>query len=625
MIWRFATTQSLESLNFAVNMKSELERTTGARFAELRQYFVKLQSFNYEKALADIAFVQGELDSYIESAKVLSGEVGDRVAVLIDKALGVSAAGLVERTVVLAECFLPSAWALDSDKLADTRDAIEGVGEQILDTIESSNLKDTVQELLDLFEKISKDFYKNAVFLEKTYKMLPTSDQKIPIEEFEKSKDSFLSNYNDYSPQVFENNIARLESKWGNVIDGACDLLEENDVIPATGLNLAVPTYCWEMKTMIQELIEMYSEIFDYQFELMDAMAAYIRAMTGYTSAKEISKDFDRIMQSEPSTVVNEIELIGMASYVTYEVQQQQAIKEYCDILTYKNGGKNFDECNKDEIDIAVLLSLEPAHCTFTYEYVDIPVKQRSSSSKKYGPDGKTAAEKKTFSVDYSSLDFNALPSRGLFFQVPDAKWLIKNKWIRKEEEDDVIYLAGLDLFLPKPSNKARHVVSETVAASKNALKIGDETYFLSPGAHFVFEYKEGQGASLVCAKPTIANPYRHCKRSHPPDICPLSKDRSTSNKLAMYPSIYSRFFISMSRPGRRFSASEKVAKMTIKAGVTLCKFRNKPDVEEVLRRKRQATEHGCCEEGQYWFSPRGRCIPCNGGRTKFFQSWCLK
>ena len=628
MIWSFAASQSLDALNFAVDMKKELEQTTGARFAELRQYFVKLQSFNYEKATADVAFLQGEIDSYNKTAQRLSKEISSRVWSLLAKALGATSLGVFERIIVFAECMNPAAFVTDSDKISDIKDTIEGVGEQLVDVAEAQSLFNSFESLSELLLKIGIDFYSNTVFLQDTYKMLPESGGTMTPEEFEKSKNKFLTNYNDYSPQVFEDNIAKVESEWENVIESACDLLEENDVLPVSGLNVIVPTYCWELKTLIQELIEVYSEIYDYQFELMDAMAAYIRAMTGYTSAKEISKDFDRIMNvdSRDGDNVHESELIGMVSYITYEVQQQQAVIDYCNILTYKNGGKEFEECKQRNINIAEVLSLEPAKCTFTYEYVDIPIKERKASKGKFGPEVSASSDHNTpFSVDFSSLDFNAaLGARKMTFQVPNKQWLVDNNWIQEEEKDDPIFIAGLSLFLPRTANGRKHAISEATPASKNSITVKGTSYILSPGPHFIYEYKEGKGSDISCARPTIDHPYKHCKTSYPAKICPLSKERPLNNEAAIYPSIFSRFFISVSARVPPFAKMLKVAPLTIKAGVSLCKFRSTPDADEVLRRKR-SLEYGCCTEEQYWFSPKKKCVPCTDGRSTFYRSVCIK
>ena len=631
-IWSFAASQSLNTLNFAEKMRNELEQTSSARFAELRQYFTKLQAFNHEKAEADIAYLQGEIDAYNKTSKTLSKEVSDRVYWLLVKALGGSAAGLIERTVVLAECFNPTGWVTDSDKISDLKDAIEGIGEKIVDVVQATALFQSFGNLADLLVEIGMDFYSNTVFLTDTYKLLPKRGEEISPENFEKSKDRFLSNYNDYSPQVFEDNIAKLESEWESVIEDACGLMDEKDTIAMSLVNIAVPHYCWELKALVQELIEVYNEIYGYQFELMDAMAEYIRAMTAYTSAQAISKDFDRIMDTNDinSITVSESKFIGMASYIAYEAQQQQAISEYCDILTYKNGGKEFKECKERNANVAEVLSLVPTKCTFTHEYVDIPVKLRKASRGRFGPTATGGRKRKgpDFDVDYSSIDLTAaLAGRQISFQVPNEDWLLKNKWITKEEKNDPIFIAGLDLFLPRTKPGTRHVVSETSFGPKNIIKVKGTPYKISPPPRFIYEYTEGQGAELVCARPSIDNPYKHCRTSSPGNICPLSKDRPLNNEEALYPSIFSRFIISVTASGKPFRSPLRVAKMSIKAGVSLCKFHSKARVEEVSRRKREEQElaYGCCDSGKYWLPVRQKCVPCRGGSPRFFNSWCLK
>ena len=629
-IWSFAASQSLGAINFAEKMKNELEQTNSARFAELRQYFTKLQAFNYEKAQADIAYLQGEIDAYNKSSITLSKEVSDRVYWLLVKALGGAAAGLIERTVVLVECFNPTGWVFDSDKVSDLKEAIDGLGEQIVDVVQATALFQSFGDLANLLVEIGMDFYSNTVFLTDTYKLLPKPGEEISPEDFEESKDRFLTNYNDYNPQVFEDNIARLESEWETVIEDACGLLDEKDTIAVSLVNIVVPHYCWELKALVQELIEVYNEIYGYQFELMDAMAEYIRAMTAYSSAQAISKNFDRIMDANANdgNIISESKFIGMASYIAYEAQQQQAISEYCDILLYKNGGTEFKECKKRNPDVAEVLSLVPAKCTFTHEYVDIPVKLRKASRGKFGPVTAGTKESKgpDFNVDYSSIDLTAaLAGRQISFQVPNKNWLVKNKWITKEERDDPIFIAGLDLFLPRTKTGIRHVVSETAFGPKNIIKVKGTPYKLSPPPRFIYEYTEGQGAELVCARPSIDNPYKHCKTNSPGNICPLSKDRPLNNDKELYPSIFSRFILSVTASGRTFRSPLRVAKMTIKAGVTLCKFNSRANVEEVSRKKREALAYGCCESGQYWLAVRQKCVPCRGGSPMFSNSWCLK
>ena len=53
-------------------------------------------------------------------------------------------------------------------------------------------------------------------------------------------------------------------------------------------------------------------------------------------------------------------------------------------------------------------------------------------------------------------------------FQIPDANWLVSNKWINSRERDSAIFVKNLEVFLPTSSAHERNVRVEWKAVGMN-------------------------------------------------------------------------------------------------------------------------------------------------------------
>ena len=85
---------------------SEVSKTVSEPFNGLRTYFTEVETFNREKANADVEFINGRLNKYKSNIETLSTELGNQVGTLIDYAI---AAVSVELAEDAAQCVLAAA------------------------------------------------------------------------------------------------------------------------------------------------------------------------------------------------------------------------------------------------------------------------------------------------------------------------------------------------------------------------------------------------------------------------------------------------------------------------------------------------------------------------------------
>ena len=610
-------------------MKTEFNKTVGKRFSELKNYFVKLETFNQEKADADVAYLQGMIEHYNGSVVDLTEKVGKNLYEILKRAVGAAAGQLAEKTAKLAmavaEACNPFKTVFNGGTFSDIMEATAELSDAIAQLIKAEAFLRAFSDLKSETERIAKGFAENQEFLLAVGKLIPKKDQIQTDEEFEESKDIFLQNYSAYSPTITAPEITGMVAYWEEVIDGACDLIEDTDAISAGGVEseMASTGICWRTKVKIQKMIETFTEIFEFQFEFIETMATYMQAKTGVQAAKDISKDYDKLANMNPTSdeTINQISNLAFVTYMTYEVQKWQTVLSYCDVLEYQNGGKRPKLCKGKSTNIPLLLSQKPVRCSsLTHAYVDIPVKERESTTGKYGPNGK--GMKKTgeikHEVNHAFLSLGDLYSgTETTFQVPEhhRRWLASQRWLSGDDKNSALFVVGFELFLPSSGKKAKHIMVQTQVASKNTFPGKNVDYILTPPRSFTYEYKEGLGADLVCYLDRINNPYSICHRAVLPKICPLSKPPAEGDRVITYPSILSQFDIQVF--GYESSdVPEPKTEMAIKAGLALCKVQTKKKKNKKRggsRVKREIVDYswGCCRGNSYWNVKRSQCRKC--------------
>ncbi|CAH3129724.1 unnamed protein product [Porites lobata] len=149
---------------------SEVSKTVNERFNGLRTYFTKVETFNREKANADVEFINGRLNKYKSNIETLSTELGNQVGKLIDYAIAAVSLELAEDA---AQCVLAAAVVMNPleklfggssagdyiDRQAKLADTLTLVGEMI-------RRERVFNELVNDAKDIRRRLNNNAQFLE---------------------------------------------------------------------------------------------------------------------------------------------------------------------------------------------------------------------------------------------------------------------------------------------------------------------------------------------------------------------------------------------------------------------------------------------------------------------------
>ena len=184
--------------------------------------------------------------------------------------------------------------------------------------------------LLAAFDKMSKKSIEISHKISENDKVLKHVQNLVyskyeTIDEFEKIKNSFLTEYNDYSPKVTRPEIEEMSEYWITVVSMGCNLIDDSNTIVGDIKAAFKNGGCIDAPRQIEKMISVFTEIYDFQFDLMDSMVAYIRAEVVKNSAEEIQSDFDTIKDSDKTFKI--LERIGALTYIEYRAHVQDVVE----------------------------------------------------------------------------------------------------------------------------------------------------------------------------------------------------------------------------------------------------------------------------------------------------------
>jgi len=251
-------------------------------------------------------------------------------------------------------------------------------------------------------------------------------------------------------------------------------------------------------------MFETFAEIYDFQFDLIEAMATYMRAVTSQYAALDIVADYEELSTSQDQDVVNDLKTLSLVAYISYKTNIWEITESYCDILTYKEGGRRPSVCEGTDSNIARLASHSSPTCRNIEAYKDVPISS---------------------TTDEAFMDLSDLyAGRSVTFKIPNADWLVTNQWIGAQDRDSAIVVKKFEVFLPTQSDTQHMVRVEAKITGENRLSTSSNTsYVIVPGRRFVFEYLEGSGQRCRKESQALTNPYGATL----PKLCPLNVDEN--------------------------------------------------------------------------------------------------
>ena len=611
-----AITELVEWLN------SELTKTVNERFKGLRTYFEKVESFNRDKARADIGYIKGRLSKYTNNINSLSTTLGGKLDKVIAVAIAAVTFEIAEDTIqvglAIAVLLNPAEKLFGGSSAGDFIDRSAKLASTLTRVGKLIRVSKTFNELKDKTISISDRFKENSEFLENIRVLITSEGQDKSTTDFETRKQTFLTDYGYYDPKVEKPELTGMTTTWENLIDAACDVITDQSTLLAQTTVAWVQSsgICSKTKVLAQEMIATYEEIYDFQFELVEVMATYMRAETSSDAAASITAGYEESStQGEPDeSVVNDLKILTMVSLISYKTNIWQITEAYCDVLEYKEGGVRPRVCQGVNTNIASLVAHVSPTCRNVEEYHDVP----------------TAPESDRAFMNITDL----YSGKHVIFKIPNGQWLVDKGWISQQDKEAAIFVKKFEVYVPTVSVTERRVRVQAAITGMNKLTLPDgKSYVIVPERNFIFEYLEGHGAQ-PCRKEceALSNPYG----ADLPKICPVNVDENNCQELLdkthLFPSVYSQWKVSL-LGYEAATVPDPATVLNLKVGIRLCilnrgsNYTKKTRVKKVKNKaKKKYRDRTSCPDGQYWAAGSGACTKCpKGSKSTLDGYYCEK
>lgn len=617
-----ALTKLVEWLN------AELTKTVNERFKGLRTYFEKVESFNREKANADITYINQRLTKYTGDINSKSSTLGSKLNKIIELAIAAVSLEIAEDTIQvgLAAAALmnpleklvggQSAGAF-MDRTAKLASTLTRVGELV-------RMSKTFDELKTKTLDISNRFNENSATLENIRVLITSTGQDKSTTDFETRKQKFLTDYGCYDPKVEKPELTAMTTTWANLIDAACNVITDQKTALAQTTVAWVRSsgLCSKTKVLAQEMFEIYAEIYDFQFELIEAMATYMRAETSLDAAASITVGYEESSAEgnpEDESVVHDLKVLSMVSFISYKTNLWQITDAYCDILEYKEGGVRPGVCQGVNTNIPNLVAHVSPSCRNVEANKDVPTTNATVDDRAF--------------MNITNL----YVGKRVTFKIPNGKWLVDNRWINAQDEQSAIFVKKFEVFVPTVSVTERMVrVDASITGLNQHTPPDGKSYVIVPEKNFIFEYLEGHGAQ-PCRKESdaLTNPYG----ADLPKICPLNVDENNCQELLektpLFPSVYSQWQVSLSGY-ESATVPDPATVLNLKVGIRLC-ILNRGSSQDTEKRgkkvkkfkdraRKKHRDETRCPDGQYRAVGSGACTPCpEGSKSALDGYYCEK
>eukprot|EP00794_Sanderia_malayensis_P002995 gene2995-3453_t len=596
----------------SVALAKDITNSNNQRFVELRNYFVQLQSFNQNKAKADIEFIEGWIRKYKTSANQLAKDVGGGLMRLLKGAVHSTIAEVAGKAAAMAlavaEACNPLKTIFGGSSAGDILSAAEELGVAMGKMSTALSLRGKLDTLINKATDLAMRFGKNSDELKRVMELVKSYETSDSV-KLEMQKKLFMEKYSAYSPEVKRPELAEVESYWNEVVTEACDIINGLETLAATTVSfLEVKDHgtCVKLPVKIAEMMATYTEIYDFQFDLMETLASSMRAKIGKRAAQYIASNF-KSMPLRKNDNTKRYRNIYTLSYLTYNFQTWNTIETYCDKLQYAEGGVRPRECQGKRTKLPSLMSRTKRICTGdNHQVVRIPIK----------PTGKG---------DRAFLNLTKLyKGEDVSFKIGNKQWLVDYNWIMANEAKEAIYVKDLEVFLPTVTKDSMTYISKSMAVGENVLNPCEECpAFILPNVERKSKFKEGYEAS--CSKRRqFRNPYTICKSNPLPVECRIT-ERTEKAAGNLYPSIFALWKIKID--GYQHTPIPEPANqdMFIKAKITYCSLAiSSKKSSTAFTRGRKSRK--CCEGRNYFSSDANQCTECpKGSEPNLHGYYCEK
>ena len=365
---------------FTGEIKKYFEASIGNRFANLRDYFTKVASFDKAIAQADTTFITGKLDEFKKTAAELQKKLEYDTSKLQTEGTAIKS---IDATFMWLKAIgsgisaIMGAMGGDFGGFQDTADRIDAAARTTLEAIKGGAIREQITVATDKFRIIGEGFKKNRDHLENTKKIVNKLEaEETSSDEFKKIQDDFLKSYNDYTPQVSEAQIAELDAAWSAVVDNLetlVDSVETKEAI-AGATYIFVGNHLFKLKIAVPQLEQTLSNRFDYQFELIDSLTATMRAYTSMQAAEGLTQGFDDLERqlAESAEAQLALDQMALSTYVISQFHLLLILSQYCNYVTYINAGVESSQCTRalstmdtNHIDEALSRGTQPQSAEF--------------------------------------------------------------------------------------------------------------------------------------------------------------------------------------------------------------------------------------------------------------------
>ena len=598
--------------DFSKQMKSVILNS----FGSLGNYFATLADFDSNIASADITYIKDKLKEFDRKTYWLSWSLEEDLKMVaqtviksakLDKTLGM--VHFVGDTIMaVVRGFLN-----DAGGYVEIRESMKKAEEAATNLAKAETLTGLIRDASRLTDKIVVGFRKNEAFLFLTAKLLKQEKERqvkvMEISELDALRREFLSRYQDYSPAIDSNDVAKLGADFEAILDLLVETLEGMVDTFAYGANKFIykGNYMEKMKSTVAQLISLMQSRFDYQFDLLDSLAAYVRAQLARSSVEVLRESLeemrDDLKNDELPTVVSKQG--ALSTLIMSRLHLLTALNLHCNILEYTNAGEELAACKdamktlSDE-DITKVITYIPETCvpyTNDGKYVSIPVT-------------KTARQD---AVNLQEL----YGGNSTTFRIPDAQWLVDYGWLPPNDvREKVFYVKGFELFLvsDKDTHRSVQIGVDITPSSNAALVKNGALYEMTSKQEYEFRYKENE---LPCDK-TESNPHQWCQELG--DIC-VVRDGILDNDQGVYPSIFSEWTLQVHDPDwsripdiPKFVEVEET--LFLQAKVFLCSKTTAKSLNVQVETPPQdtETESGQCGANNYYDRKKRTWKPCPFG-----------
>ena len=481
----------------------------------------------------------------------------------------------------------------------------EKAGELADATAEMAELGYTFGTTLPKFLLLSKELQFRFQENKNTYLDIAAMIGIDDINEFtpEKAK-QFLIAYENYTPAITTVQLSSYKELISQIVENTCQVLEAGGAgVIAAGIRMTARGLCPTVKQHTEMLKDSLDEIKDAQLEIMETFADFARAKVSEMAATELSILIER---SSTDKVLGQI--AKQKGKVLFQIHKVVLINNACNMIKYMYFGEEQEYCKEFRknsfLDVGKLIAFDynkdiscPDAYTKRGEF-RIPAMVRR---------GNETVPKGT--LDLTRLLSTDAKENNMFFQIPNAKWLVDNGWIAGDQADKgPFFVKKLQIF-PLPMIEASKTVPVSTELSILENKLGGENFLFGDeiSSSSSFSYEEN---FVNCdQRYNDVSPYtiRNCEAVD--NICRTSDGAFLSN---IYPSLLALWNLKVAIPqGERSSMPYPVGPFHLKAKAEFC-FRHSIHGKEEEEGK--AGDDVCCGEIGKYSTVNEVCQACPQG-----------